>query len=102
VRLIEPAREETAGIRSDRQSAIYVGLLGPAAGFEQEFESADEEPDAPAESPLDVRLLKFASPLELPTTAAALDALDVLVMPDGALLVSDDAAGAVYRISYKK
>jgi glucose/arabinose dehydrogenase len=25
---------------------------------------------------------------------------DVLVMPDGALLVSDDAAGAVYRISY--
>lgn len=26
--------------------------------------------------------------------------VDVLVMPDGALLVSDDAAGAVYRISY--
>ena len=25
---------------------------------------------------------------------------DVLVMPDGALLVSDDAAGAIYRISY--
>jgi glucose/arabinose dehydrogenase len=28
--------------------------------------------------------------------------VDVLVMPDGALLVSDDAAGAIYRISYKK
>lgn len=27
---------------------------------------------------------------------------DVLVMPDGALLVSDDRAGVVYRISYKK
>jgi glucose/arabinose dehydrogenase len=27
---------------------------------------------------------------------------DVLVMPDGALLVSDDFAGVVYRISYKK
>ena len=27
--------------------------------------------------------------------------VDVLVMPDGALLVSDDLAGAVYRISYK-
>jgi glucose/arabinose dehydrogenase len=27
---------------------------------------------------------------------------DVLVMPDGALLVSDDLAGAIYRISYKK
>ena len=26
---------------------------------------------------------------------------DVLVMPDGALLVSDDAAGAIYRISYR-
>ncbi len=26
---------------------------------------------------------------------------DVLVMPDGALLVSDDEAGAIYRISYK-
>ncbi len=26
---------------------------------------------------------------------------DVLVMPDGALLVSDDLAGAVYRVSYK-
>jgi glucose/arabinose dehydrogenase len=28
--------------------------------------------------------------------------VDVLVMPDGALLVSDDTAGAVYRISYSK
>ena len=27
---------------------------------------------------------------------------DVLVMPDGALLVSDDRAGAVYRISYRE
>lgn len=27
---------------------------------------------------------------------------DVLVMPDGALLVSDDTAGAIYRISYSK
>jgi glucose/arabinose dehydrogenase len=27
---------------------------------------------------------------------------DVLVMPDGALLVSDDKAGVVYRISYKR
>jgi glucose/arabinose dehydrogenase len=26
--------------------------------------------------------------------------VDVLLMPDGALLVSDDEAGAVYRISY--
>lgn len=28
--------------------------------------------------------------------------VDVLVMPDGALLVSDDQAGAIYRISYTK
>lgn len=28
--------------------------------------------------------------------------VDVLVMPDGALLVSDDDADAIYRISYKK
>jgi glucose/arabinose dehydrogenase len=28
--------------------------------------------------------------------------VDVQVMPDGALLVSDDVAGALYRISYKK
>jgi glucose/arabinose dehydrogenase len=27
--------------------------------------------------------------------------VDVLVMPDGALLVSDDHAGAVYRITYR-
>jgi glucose/arabinose dehydrogenase len=27
--------------------------------------------------------------------------VDVLVMPDGALLVSDDHAGAIYRISYR-
>jgi glucose/arabinose dehydrogenase len=26
--------------------------------------------------------------------------VDVLVMPDGALLVSDDKAGAIYRITY--
>jgi glucose/arabinose dehydrogenase len=28
--------------------------------------------------------------------------VDVLVMPDGALVVSDDQAGLIYRISYKK
>jgi glucose/arabinose dehydrogenase len=28
--------------------------------------------------------------------------VDVLVMPDGALLVSDDYAGAIYRISYRE
>jgi len=28
--------------------------------------------------------------------------VDLLVMPDGALLVSDDSAGLIYRISYKK
>ncbi len=28
--------------------------------------------------------------------------VDMLVMPDGALLVSDDFAGVIYRISYKK
>jgi glucose/arabinose dehydrogenase len=28
--------------------------------------------------------------------------VDVLIMPDGAMLVSDDYAGAIYRISYKK
>ena len=28
--------------------------------------------------------------------------VDVLVMPDGALLVTDDRAGAVYRISYSR
>ena len=28
--------------------------------------------------------------------------VDVLVQPDGAVLVSDDQAGAVYRVSYKK
>ena len=28
--------------------------------------------------------------------------VDVVVAPDGALLVSDDEAGAIYRISYKK
>jgi glucose/arabinose dehydrogenase len=28
--------------------------------------------------------------------------VDVLVMPDGALLVSDDKAGVIYRIIYQK
>jgi hypothetical protein len=28
--------------------------------------------------------------------------VDVLIMPDGSLLVSDDKAGAVYRIVYTK
>jgi glucose/arabinose dehydrogenase len=28
--------------------------------------------------------------------------VDVLVMPDGALLVSDDQAGALYRISFRR
>ncbi|MDR4504231.1 MAG: hypothetical protein MRK01_05470 [Candidatus Scalindua sp.] len=28
--------------------------------------------------------------------------VDLLTMPDGALLVSDDHAGVIYRISYRK
>jgi glucose/arabinose dehydrogenase len=28
--------------------------------------------------------------------------VDVLVMPDGALLISDDHAGAIYRVSYRQ
>lgn len=28
--------------------------------------------------------------------------VDILVMPDGALLVSDDRANVVYRISYRQ
>ena len=28
--------------------------------------------------------------------------VDMLVMPDGALLVSDDAAGVIYRIAYQQ
>jgi glucose/arabinose dehydrogenase len=28
--------------------------------------------------------------------------VDVLVMPDGALLVSDDQAGMIWRISYRR
>jgi glucose/arabinose dehydrogenase len=28
--------------------------------------------------------------------------VDVLVMPDGALLVSDDESGTIYRISYRR
>jgi glucose/arabinose dehydrogenase len=35
------------------------------------------------------------------TGRAAGRPVDVLVMPDGALLVSDDHAGAIYRISYR-
>ena len=27
--------------------------------------------------------------------------VDVLVMPDGALLISDDMAGVVYRVTYR-
>jgi glucose/arabinose dehydrogenase len=28
--------------------------------------------------------------------------VDIIVMKDGSLLVSDDRAGAIYRITYKK
>ena len=28
--------------------------------------------------------------------------VDLLQMPDGSLLVSDDTAGAIYRITYRK
>jgi glucose/arabinose dehydrogenase len=28
--------------------------------------------------------------------------VDLLVMPDGALLISDDQAGVIYRVSYKR
>ena len=40
--------------------------------------------------------------LDVPSDKAWGRPVDVLVMPDGALLVSDDHAGAIYRISYRK
>jgi hypothetical protein len=39
--------------------------------------------------------------LDVPADKAWGRPVDLLVMPDGALLVSDDQAGAIYRISYK-
>ena len=39
--------------------------------------------------------------LDKPSDSAWGRPVDVQVMPDGALLVSDDAAGAIYRISYR-
>lgn len=39
--------------------------------------------------------------LDVPSDKALARPVDVLVMPDGALLVSDDLNGAIYRISYK-
>jgi glucose/arabinose dehydrogenase len=39
--------------------------------------------------------------LDAPTDKAWGRPVDVMVMPDGALLVSDDQAGAIYRISYR-
>jgi glucose/arabinose dehydrogenase len=40
--------------------------------------------------------------LDVPKDEALGRPVDVLVMPDGALLVSDDLNGAIYRISYRK
>ena len=40
--------------------------------------------------------------LDAPSDKALGRPVDVLVMPDGALLVSDDLNGAIYRISYKR
>jgi len=46
-----------------------------------------------------VALAEGATPREI---LEALENVDVLVMPDGALLVSDDLAGVIYRISYSQ
>ena len=40
--------------------------------------------------------------LDVPAESAWGRPVDVLVMPDGALLVSDDHANAIYRISYRR
>ncbi len=79
-RLIEPVPDAEGGLRCDRQSVVFLGLLGPAAGFEEEFGPGSAEAAGQIDAVRDVRLLKFASPAELPETAEALDALDVLVM----------------------
>ncbi|HEX7465594.1 MAG TPA: sorbosone dehydrogenase family protein, partial [Usitatibacter sp.] len=39
--------------------------------------------------------------LDIASDAAWGRPVDVQVMPDGALLVSDDQAGAIYRIAYR-
>ena len=44
----------------------------------------------------------FASGWLRPDNSVVGRPVDVQVMPDGALLVSDDYNGAVYRIAYKK
>jgi hypothetical protein len=85
-RVLEPLRETDGALQCDRQSTVYVGLLGPAAGFEQAFESEAEGATISADNPHDVRLLEFASPEQLPRTADALEALDVLVVSRSAAL----------------
>ena len=47
------------------------------------------------------RLETFAEGWLAPNGKAWGRPVDVLVMPDGALLVSDDKAGRIYRISYE-
>ncbi len=65
-------RDEGA-VQSDRQSVTYVGVLGPAAGFEQAF-SADVGDVAGS------RVIRFEDPSELPSSIEAYDALNVLVL----------------------
>ncbi|GAC1336681.1 MAG: hypothetical protein NVSMB26_23540 [Beijerinckiaceae bacterium] len=43
----------------------------------------------------------FAEGWNIPNGGYLVRPVDVAEMPDGSLLVSDDEAGAVYRISYK-
>ena len=73
------------------QEVFATGWLGPAPKREDPNKSyttrADESADKSNEG--GKRLQAWGRPV------------DVLVMPDGALLVSDDSADAIYRISYR-
>lgn len=101
-----PAHGAAAGLR------FYTGNLFPAEYRHQIFIAEHGAPSHRTQNGYRLRLVRIANGKVIKQEIFAEGWLHeqtvwgkpsgLLVMPDGALLVSDDLAGAIYRISYKK
>jgi len=84
---------------------VHVKLDGDRVASQEVFASGWLPGDAHPENAAQPNSLRADESADVPKAAAKPSQawgrpVDVLVMPDGALLVSDDTADAVYRISY--
>lgn len=71
----DSAASTAESVHASRQSVTFIGVLGPAEGFDQAFAA-----DSGASTAQASRVIRFPSAADLPTSREAYDVLNVLVL----------------------